>query len=182
MSVAPSQPRVRVGHGFDLHRLEAGHPLVVGGVRLEHDAGCVAHSDGDVVYHTVTDAILGALGGDDIGTLFPDTDPAWAAADSRVFVMAACRRMRDAGYAVGNLDVTVILQRPKMAPHKAAVRRNLAELLGCDPSRVNVKAKTHEQVDAVGEGRAIACHGVVALESEGHSESATGAAPDRAPA
>lgn len=156
-------PPVRVGHGFDLHRLEPGLPLVVGGVRLEHDRGCQAHSDGDVVYHTVTDAILGALGQEDIGTLFPDTDPAWKAADSRVFVEAARHRMNEAGYALANLDVTVILQRPKMAPHKEAVRRNLASLLACEVSRVNIKAKTHEYVDAIGEGRAIACHGVVAI-------------------
>jgi len=182
MKAVSPQPPLRVGHGFDLHRLEAGHSLVVGGVRLDHDVGCVAHSDGDVVYHTVTDAILGALGEDDIGTLFPDTDPEWASADSRIFVTAACGRMRDAGYAVGNLDVTVILQRPKMVAHKAVVRRNLAELLECDPSRINIKAKTHEHVDAVGEGRAIACHGVVALVWEGIPGGGSGVGKTKRPA
>ncbi|MEX0654021.1 MAG: 2-C-methyl-D-erythritol 2,4-cyclodiphosphate synthase [Phycisphaeraceae bacterium] len=152
-----------MGHGFDLHRLEPGLPLIVGGERLEHDRGCAAHSDGDVVYHAVTDAVLGALGQEDIGQLFPDTEAEWKGADSRVFVEEAAKRMRAAGYAVGNLDVTVILQRPKLGPHKAAVRANLAGLLGCALEQVNLKGKTHEQVDALGENRAIACHAVVLL-------------------
>lgn len=156
-------PPSRIGHGFDLHRLEPGLPLVVAGVRIEHDRGAAAHSDGDAVYHAVTDAILGALGQEDIGQLFPDDDPAWKAADSIVFLREAAKRMRDAGYAIGNLDVTVILQRPKLGPHKPAMRQNLAAALACDPSRVNLKGKTHEQVDALGENRAIACHAVVLL-------------------
>lgn len=155
---------IRLGHGWDLHRLEPGLPLVVSGVRMEHDRGCAAHSDGDVVYHAVTDAVLGALGtGEDIGTLFPDTDPRWQGQDSRVFVEEATRRTRAAGYVIGNVDVTIVLQRPKLAPHKTAMRTNLAGLLGCEVSRVNVKGKTHERVDAVGEGRAIECHAVVLL-------------------
>jgi 2-C-methyl-D-erythritol 2,4-cyclodiphosphate synthase len=159
----------RIGHGFDLHRLEAGLPLIVGGVSLQHDRGCAAHSDGDVVYHAVVDAVLGALPGvgtgDDIGTLFPDNDAKWKGADSRVFVEAAAVRMRDAGYAIGNLDVTIILQRPKLSPHKATMRANLAALLGCDVTQVNVKGKTHENVDALGENRAVACHVVVLLHA-----------------
>ncbi|MEM1108795.1 MAG: 2-C-methyl-D-erythritol 2,4-cyclodiphosphate synthase [Planctomycetota bacterium] len=153
----------RIGHGFDLHRLEQGLRLVVGGVKLEHDRGCAAHSDGDVVYHAVTDAVLGALGQDDIGQLFPDNDPQWKGADSSVFVREAVRRVGEAGYVLGNLDVTVILQVPKLSPHKAAMRKNLADLLGCDISQVNLKGKTHENVDALGENRAIACHVVVML-------------------
>ncbi len=153
----------RIGHGFDLHRLEEGHRLIVGGVHIEHDRGCVAHSDGDVVYHSVVDAILGALGQDDIGQLFPDNDPNWKGADSRVFMEEAVKRMRQAGFAIGNLDVTVILQRPKLSPHKSAIKANLAGLLGCEVSQVNIKGKTHEKVDAVGENRAIACHVVVLL-------------------
>lgn len=156
-------PTTRIGHGFDLHRLEPDLPLIVGGVRLEHDRGCAAHSDGDVVYHAVTDAILGALGQDDIGQLFPDNDPKWKDADSRVFVEEAVGRMRDADYEIGNLDITVILERPKLSPHKAAIKQNLAGLLGCDISQVNIKCKTHERVDALGENRAIACHVVVLL-------------------
>ena len=159
--MALSSPRI--GHGFDLHRLEEGHKLIVGGVPIEHDRGCVAHSDGDVVYHAVVDAILGALGQDDIGQLFPDNDPKWKGADSRVFMAEAVKRMKQAGYAIGNLDVTVILQRPKLSPHKAAIKANLAGLLGCEISQVNIKGKTHEKVDALGENRAIACHVVVLL-------------------
>lgn len=155
----------RIGHGFDLHRLEPGRDLIVCGVTLDHERGCDAHSDGDVVYHAVTDALLGALGQEDIGQLFPDNDPAWKGADSAVFVREAAKRMADAGYAIGNLDVTIILERPKLGPHKDAMKRNLADLLGCDLSRVNLKAKTHEGVDALGENRAIACHAVVLLDS-----------------
>jgi 2-C-methyl-D-erythritol 2,4-cyclodiphosphate synthase len=156
---------LRIGHGFDLHRLEEGLPLIVGGVHLEHDRGCAAHSDGDVVYHAVTDAICGALGEPDIGQLFPDHDPKWKAADSRVFVEEAVRRMTGRRYMIGNLDVTIILQRPKLSGHKDAIRRNLAGLLACDVSQVNVKGKTHEKVDSLGENRAIACHAVVLLQA-----------------
>jgi len=156
----------RIGHGFDLHRLEPGLPLIVGGANLEHDRGCAAHSDGDVVYHAVTDAILGALGQEDIGQLFPDTDAAWKGADSRIFVEEAVRRMTEAGYRLGNIDVTVVLQKPKLSPHKETIRHNLVALLRCDLSQVNVKGKTHEQVDALGENRAIACHAVALLVSQ----------------
>ena len=154
---------MRIGHGFDLHRLEPDRDLIIGGASIDHDRGCVAHSDGDVVYHAVTDAILGALGADDIGQLFPDDEVKWHGADSRVFVEGAVERMREAGYVVGNLDVTVILQSPKLVPHKQCIRDNLASVMDCDVSQVNVKGKSHEQVDAVGEGRAIACHAVVLI-------------------
>ena len=161
MTDASAQPRI--GHGFDLHRLEAGLPLIVAGQRLEHDRGCAAHSDGDVVYHAVTDAILGALGHDDIGQLFPDDDPRWKAADSRLFVEEAVRRMVRGRRRIGNLDLTVILQRPKLSPYKTAMKGQLAELLQCDVGQINLKGKTHEGVDALGENRAIACHAVVLL-------------------
>ncbi len=159
----PPSAIFKVGHGFDLHRLEAGLPLIVAGVSLEHDLGCVAHSDGDVVYHAVTDALLGALALGDIGTLFPDDDPRWKGADSRVFVEEAVRRVEDAGYVVGNVDVTVVLERPKLRPHIDTMRANLAGLLGVEVSAVSVKGKTHEKVDAVGRGDAIACHVVAML-------------------
>ena len=152
----------RVGHGFDLHRLEPGRKLIVGGVDIPHERGCDAHSDGDVVYHSVTDAILGALGQEDIGQLFPDNDPNWKNADSRIFVEEAVKRMTAAGYAIGNVDITVILQRPKLSPHKSTNKTNLATLLACDPGCVNLKGKTHEKVDAIGQGLAIGCH-VVSL-------------------
>ncbi len=157
----------KIGHGFDLHRLEPGHSLIVGGVRIPHDRGAVAHSDGDVVYHAVVDAVLGALGQEDIGQLFPDNDPKWQGADSSVFVKEAALRMQAAKRAIGNLDITVILQRPKLSPHKAQIKTNLARLLGCAEAQVNIKGKTHEQVDALGENRAIACHVVVLLTAAG---------------
>ena len=153
----------RIGHGFDLHRLEEGLALIVAGVDLHHDRGCAAHSDGDVVFHAVTDALLGALGEDDLGQLFPDDDPRWKDADSAEFLRTAVQRMDGANYRVGNLDVTVILERPKLSPHKAAMRAKLAELLHVQASRINLKGKTHEGLDALGENRAIACHAVVLL-------------------
>ena len=116
----------RIGHGFDLHRLEPGLRLIVGGVDFQYERGCAAHSDGDVLYHSVTDAILGALGQEDIGQLFPDNDPRWKGADSRIFVEEAVRRMHAAGYTLGNLDATIILQQPQLSPHKSAIRANLA--------------------------------------------------------
>lgn len=159
---APVLP-FRVGHGFDLHRLEPNLPLIIGGINIPHDRGCEAHSDGDVLLHCVVDAILGALGLPDIGQIFPDNDPKWRGAASSVFVEEAVRLMHEAGYELGNLDATLILQRPKLSPHKEAIRSNLCELLGADPSVVNIKAKTHEKVDSLGENRSIAAHTVVLL-------------------
>ncbi|XP_043695901.1 2-C-methyl-D-erythritol 2,4-cyclodiphosphate synthase, chloroplastic-like [Telopea speciosissima] len=153
----------RVGHGFDLHRLEPGYPLIIGGINVPHDRGCEAHSDGDVLLHCVVDAILGALGLPDIGQIFPDNDPKWKGAASSVFIKEAVRLMSEAGYELGNLDATLILQRPKLSPHKEAIRANLSALLGADPSVVNLKAKTHEKVDSLGENRSIAAHTVVLL-------------------
>jgi 2-C-methyl-D-erythritol 2,4-cyclodiphosphate synthase len=159
----------RIGHGYDLHRLEApppvgrGRPFVLGGVRFDHPVGPVGHSDGDAVYHAVTDAILGALGLPDIGQLFPDNDPRWDGQDSRIFLEEAARRMAEAGYALGNLDVTVICERPKLSPRKGEMIANIASLIGVAPDQVNLKGKTHEKVDAVGEGRAVEVHVVAIL-------------------
>ncbi len=161
----------RIGHGYDLHRLEpvapagAGRPFVLGGVRVPHDRGPVGHSDGDALLHAITDAILGALGEPDIGQLFPDNDARWDGQDSELFLVEALRRMRERGLRVGNLDATVICERPKIGPAKAAIRANLARLLGCGEDRVNLKGKTHEKVDAVGEGRAIEVHVFTLLEA-----------------
>ncbi|KAB1215374.1 2-C-methyl-D-erythritol 2,4-cyclodiphosphate synthase, chloroplastic [Morella rubra] len=153
----------RVGHGFDLHRLEPGYPLIIGGIDIPHDRGCEAHSDGDVLLHCVVDAILGALGLPDIGQIFPDNDPKWKGAPSSVFIKEAVRLMHEAGYEIGNIDATLILQRPKLSPHKEAIKANLSALLGADPSVVNLKAKTHEKVDSLGENRSVAAHTVVLL-------------------
>lgn len=171
MSAGSGTPLVRVGHGYDLHRLApvgplegvGGRPLVIGGVRFEHERGPVGHSDGDVLLHAITDAILGALGLPDIGQLFSDTDPRWAGQDSALFVQEARRRMAEQGWAIANLDATLILERPKLGPRKEEVRKRVAEILGVDAAVVNVKGKTHESVDAVGEGRAIEAHAVVLL-------------------
>lgn len=137
--------------------------MVLGGVRLPSDRGPIAHSDGDALLHAITDAILGALALPDIGQLFPDTDPRHAGEDSSVYVVEAARRARVAGWRVGNLDATVILERPKIGPHKAAMRENISRMLGVDLVAVNIKGKTHEGVDALGEGRAVEVHAVVLL-------------------
>ena len=162
----------RIGHGYDLHRLEPngeaqpGRPLVLGGVEIEHDRGPVAHSDGDALLHAVTDALLGAIGAPDIGQLFSNEDPENESQDSSVFLEAAVRRVREAGYTIGNLDATVICERPKLSPHKELMRANLAAGLGVGEDRVNVKAKTHEGVDAIGQNKAIEVHCVVLLVRE----------------
>jgi len=159
----------RIGHGYDLHRLEPcapngnGRPFVLGGIRFEHDRGPVAHSDGDVLMHAVTDAILGAIGAPDIGQLFPDTAPENDGRDSRVFLEEAARRMRAAGWEIGNMDMTVICERPKLGARKQEVVQNLAYILGVPAEDLNLKGKTHERVDAVGEGRAVEAHVSVLL-------------------
>lgn len=137
---------------------------MLGGVSVPSQRGPVAHSDGDALLHAVTDAILGALALPDIGQLFPDTDPRHDGADSAVFLVEAVRQATERGWRIGNLDATVILERPKLAPHKEAIRARLAALLGVEIGQVNVKGKTHERVDAVGEERAIEVHAVVVLE------------------
>ncbi|MCA9303125.1 MAG: 2-C-methyl-D-erythritol 2,4-cyclodiphosphate synthase [Phycisphaerales bacterium] len=167
MGGGPDAPPFRVGHGYDLHRLEPvapqgdGRPFILGGVRIDYDRGPIGHSDGDALLHAITDAILGSIGEPDIGQLFPDSDSAHEGQDSRVFLAEACRRLAAAGYCIGNLDATVICQKPKLSAHKDAIRAHIAGLLGVGVSRVNVKGKTHEGVDAVGEQRAIEVHCVV---------------------
>ena len=156
-------PPLRIGHGFDLHRLEPGYKLIIGGLDIPHDRGCVAHSDGDVLLHCVTDAVLGALCLEDIGQIFPDNDPKWKGAASDIFMNEAMRLCDEMGYRVSNLDATIIAQRPKLSPHKEVIRDNVARLLQCDRRLVNIKAKTHEKVDSLGENRSIGCHCVVLL-------------------
>ncbi len=162
-------PPIRVGLGYDLHRLEPlapegpGRPLILGGIRLDHDRGPVAHSDGDALLHAITDAILGACALPDIGEFFPDDADANENRDSADFLIAAIGAAREAGYVPSNLDATVVLERPKLKPHKGAIRENLGRLLGLPLDRVNVKGKTHERVDAVGEGRAVEVHAAVLM-------------------
>ena len=155
----------RAGTGYDLHRLVEGRPLILGGVTVPSDRGALGHSDADVVCHAATDAILGAVGLGDIGRHFPDTDPRWKNADSLVLLREAARMVRDHGYEVGNLDVTVILERPKIKDAVEPMRTRLAEALGIDRDRVSVKGKTNEGVDAVGRGEAVAAHAVALVRS-----------------
>ena len=153
----------RIGLGSDLHRLVPGRPLKLGGVTVPHTHGALGHSDGDVVFHAVTDAILGAAGLPDIGEMFPDTDARYKDADSAVLLAEAFRRVEQRGFRVVCVDVIVQAEKPKLAPHKQAMRKNVACLLSIDVDLVNIKAKTNEGVDAVGRGEAIACQAVVGL-------------------
>lgn len=157
----------RVGSGHDTHRLVEGRPLVLGGVRIDHPRGLAGHSDADAVLHAVTDALLGAAALGDIGDLYPDTDARWKDADSRVFLAEALARVTGLGWRPVNLDVTVFAQVPKLGPIKAAIRANLADLLGLPADAVSVKAKTGEHVGHIGRGEAIGCHAVVLLEANG---------------
>ena len=151
---------LRIGNGYDLHRLVAGRPLILGGVTIPFEKGLDGHSDADAVCHAVTDAILGAIGAGDIGRHFPDTDPEWKGANSITLLMRAADIVRGAGYAVGNVDVVVIAQRPKLVTYIDAMRASLAKALGIDAAQVSVKGKTNEGVDATGAGDAIAVHAV----------------------
>jgi len=147
---------IRIGTGFDVHALVPGRPLVIGGVTIPHDRGLDGHSDADVLLHAIGDAILGALALGDLGRHFPDTDTRWQGADSRVLLRHIARLMRERGFAIGNLDATVIAQAPKLAPHIAAMRANLAADLGCTLDDVSVKATTTEQLGSTGRGEGIA--------------------------
>jgi 2-C-methyl-D-erythritol 2,4-cyclodiphosphate synthase len=135
---------MRIGYGWDSHEFKKGVPLMIGGVRLPHSHGLAGHSDGDVLLHAITDAILGALAAGDIGSYFPPSDPKWKGADSAIFLAEALKQMRKAGYAVSNVDSTLILDKPKIVPHAAKIRANVAKLLGVRPGDVGIKAKTPE--------------------------------------
>jgi 2-C-methyl-D-erythritol 2,4-cyclodiphosphate synthase len=153
----------RIGEGWDTHALVPGRPLILGGVPIPHTHGLLGHSDADALLHAITDALLGAAGLGDIGRHFPDTDPAFAGADSAVLLAEAARRVREAGWAVGNVDATIVAQAPKMAPHIPAMRERIAQCLCLPPERVNVKAKTAEKMGPVGEGRSIETRAVCLL-------------------
>ena len=153
----------RVGTGYDLHRLEAGKRLIIGGVDIPHETGLAGHSDADVLCHAVTDAILGAAAAGDIGQHFPDTDPKWKGANSIELLKAAVAIVRAAGYALANVDAVIIAERPRLAAHIPAMRANLAQAMGVDVSAVGVKGKTNETVDALGRNEAIAVHAVALL-------------------
>ncbi len=159
---------MRIGHGFDVHAFEEGDFITLGGVQIPHSQGLKAHSDGDVALHALADALLGAAALGDIGQHFPDTDEAWAGADSRVLLRHVLSLIRDKGYQVGNADVTIIAQAPKMAPHIQAMRECMAEDLGVRLDDVNVKATTTEKLGYVGRKEGIAVHAVVLLLTAEH--------------
>ena len=152
---------MRVGYGFDSHEFHTGIPLKIGGVMLPHDKGLGGHSDGDVLLHAITDALLGAVAAPDIGALFPPSDPKWKGADSVVFLREALKRVREAGYGVGNIDASLVLVAPKIGPHSAAIRARVAEILGIHSDCVGLKAKTPEGLNL--DNTALA-HVVVLLE------------------
>jgi 2-C-methyl-D-erythritol 2,4-cyclodiphosphate synthase len=154
----------RVGIGYDIHALEAGRRLVLAGVEIPHTHGPRAHSDGDVVLHAVADALLGAAGLGDLGEHFPDSDPAWAGASSDRFLARVVEMVRAGGWAVASADTNVLLEKPRLGAHKAAMRRRLADLLGVAPTAVGLKARTHEGLGPIGEGKAVAAQAVVVIE------------------
>ena len=153
----------RVGTGFDAHALEDGVPLVLGGVRIEHPRGLVGHSDGDVLAHALTDAVLGAAGLEDIGALFPSGDPAFEGADSLELLREAWRRVREGGWELANADVVLIGEEPRLAPHRVAMRAKLAGALGVDPELVAVRATTTDQLGFTGRGEGLAAQAVALL-------------------
>ena len=154
---------IRVGHGYDIHPLREGEKLILGGVEIEHEKGLGGHSDADVVAHAVIDALLGAAAMGDIGTLFPDEDPAYSNADSMGLLSSVMEKLKGDAWKVGNVDITVIAQRPKLAQHIPAMRAKLASTLEVSLEQVSVKAKTNESFDAVGQEKAIAAHAVAIL-------------------
>ena len=158
-----SQPAFRIGEGWDVHALVTGRPLIIGGVTIPHTHGLLGHSDADVLLHAVTDALLGGAGLGDIGRHFPDTDASFKGAHSSVLLAEAARRVREAGFEIGNVDSTVIAQAPKLAPHIGAMCTRMASALGIAVDQVNVKAKTAEKIGPVGEGLSMEARAVVLL-------------------
>lgn len=154
---------IRIGQGFDVHQFEEGRPLIIGGITIPHDKGLTGHSDADVLLHTVTDAALGAIGEGDIGRHFPDTDEAFKDADSAVLLQKVWEIVEAKGYRLGNVDCTIMAQRPKMAPHIETIRARIAELLNADASQVNVKATTTEKLGFVGREEGIASMATILL-------------------
>ena len=156
---------LRVGQGYDLHRLVEGRPLILGGVKIDYEKGLLGHSDADALLHAITDALLGAAGLGDIGRHFPDTDPAYKGIDSKILLSEAVALVVKAGWVIANVDATVIAQAPKLAPHMDKIRQSVAQAIGIDLHRVNIKAKTKEGCDAVGQKEAIEVHAIVLLEA-----------------
>ena len=157
---------MRIGHGYDVHRLTEGRRLILGGVDIPWEKGLLGHSDADVLTHAVMDALLGAAGLGDIGRHFPDTDSAYAGADSLKLLEHVVKLLGERGFSVGNVDATVLAQRPKLAPHIPQMRDNLARTMGVDPSRINIKATTEEGLGFTGSGEGMAAHAVALIEEK----------------
>lgn len=155
---------MRIGHGYDVHRLVEGRKCIIGGVDIPHEKGLLGHSDADVLLHAMMDAVLGAMAAGDIGKLFPDNDPTYKGADSLVLTRRVAEVMTQRGYRLGNIDATVIAQAPKLAPHIPAMRERIAEAFGVEVDRVSVKATTEERLGFTGSGEGIAAHAVCLLE------------------
>ena len=155
---------MRIGHGYDVHKLVEGRDLILGGVKIDHRKGLLGHSDADVLLHAVSDALLGAAGLGDIGRHFPDTDPQYKGADSLKLLAIVGKKVASAGYRVSNIDVTMIAQKPKLKDHIGAMEQNIASALGLDVSRVNVKATTEERLGFTGREEGLSCHAVCLLE------------------
>ena len=155
---------MRIGHGYDVHKLVEGRDLILGGVKIDYELGLLGHSDADVLLHAVSDALLGAAGLGDIGRHFPDTDPKYKGADSRVLLREVREKVAAAGYRISNVDVTMIAQKPKLKPYIEQMMANIAADLQLDISRVNVKATTEEKLGFTGEGLGMSCHAVCLLE------------------
>lgn len=156
---------IRIGQGYDVHKFEEGRPLIIGGITIPHDRGLAGHSDADVLLHTITDAALGAIGEGDIGRHFPDTDAAFKDADSAVLLEKVWEIVTERGYKLGNVDCTIIAERPKMSPHIETIRKRVAELLKADVTQVNVKATTTEKLGFTGREEGIAAMAVILLTS-----------------
>ena len=156
---------MRIGHGYDVHRLVPGRDLILGGVKIPYELGLDGHSDADVLVHAVMDALLGAAALGDIGRHFPDTDPTYKGADSCKLLLAVGEKIAQAGYRVGNIDVTMIAQRPKLKDHIPQMIQNIANVLELDPGQVNIKATTEERLGFTGDGSGMACHAVCLLEN-----------------
>ena len=156
---------MRIGHGYDVHKLVEGRDLILGGVKIPYEKGLLGHSDADVLLHAVSDSLLGAAALGDIGVHFPDTDPAYKGADSLRLLQIVGEKVAQAGYRVSNVDVTMIAQRPKLKDHIPQMRVNIARVLGVDLSQVNVKATTEEHLGFTGDGSGMACHAVCLLEN-----------------
>lgn len=154
---------IRIGHGYDVHAMAAGLPLWLGGVKIEHAKGCVAHSDGDVAIHAICDALLGALALGDIGKLFPDTSAEFKGIDSKILLRRVCDVVAERGYVISNVDCTIAMQRPKLRPHIDTMRATLAEVMGLDVDRVSIKATTTEHLGFEGREEGVSTHAVVLL-------------------